>query len=75
MNWIAHIIRMPDDNVVKKVLKFQVRGIRKHRIPRLRWADSLESDFGIIDDKTWRTKMNEKSLWRKLGRKALAHEG
>ncbi|GFU26399.1 hypothetical protein TNCV_2507171 [Trichonephila clavipes] len=70
MNWIAHTIRMPDDNVVKKMLKFKVNGIRKHRGPRLRWTDSVESDFGIKNEKTWRTKVNDRSLWRKLQGKA-----
>ncbi|GFX74139.1 hypothetical protein TNCV_491031 [Trichonephila clavipes] len=44
---------MPDDNVVKKVLEF---GIRRRGRPRLRWTDSVESDFGILSEKTWRTK-------------------
>ncbi|GFV40423.1 hypothetical protein TNCV_2535911 [Trichonephila clavipes] len=73
MNWMVHIIRTSDDS--KKVLQFKVTGNRKHGRPMLRWADSVESDFGIINEKTWRTKVNERSLWRKLQRKALAHEG
>ncbi|GFW99460.1 hypothetical protein TNCV_3416931 [Trichonephila clavipes] len=82
MNWMAHIIRIPDDDVVKKVDKIQeiyvkkilqlkVTGIRKRRRPRLRWTDSVESDFTTINEKTWRTKVNERSLWRRLQRKGL----
>ncbi|GFV06710.1 hypothetical protein TNCV_1611231 [Trichonephila clavipes] len=41
MNWITHMIRMPDDNVVQKELQFKVTGIRKHVRSRLRWEDSL----------------------------------
>ncbi|GFS47308.1 hypothetical protein TNCV_4862701 [Trichonephila clavipes] len=40
---MAHIIRMLDGNVVKKLLQFKVTGIRKRGRPRLRWADSVES--------------------------------
>ncbi|GFV29500.1 hypothetical protein TNCV_2728811 [Trichonephila clavipes] len=47
---------MPDHNVVKKAPQFKVLGIRKRGRPRLRWADSVESDFEIINEKTWRTK-------------------
>ncbi|GFX62644.1 hypothetical protein TNCV_4868041 [Trichonephila clavipes] len=36
MNWMSHIIGIPDDNVVKKVPQFNVSGIRKRRRPRLR---------------------------------------
>ncbi|GFX68605.1 hypothetical protein TNCV_1800181 [Trichonephila clavipes] len=75
MNWIAHIIRMPDDHVVKKVLQFKVTGIRKLGRPKLRWADSVESDFGIINEKTLRTKVNKRLLWRNLQRKAPAPRG
>ncbi|GFX83462.1 hypothetical protein TNCV_324111 [Trichonephila clavipes] len=37
MNWIALIIRIPDDNVVKKVLQFKVTWIGKCGRPRLKW--------------------------------------
>ncbi|GFU87239.1 hypothetical protein TNCV_738161 [Trichonephila clavipes] len=47
MNWMAHVIGMSDDNVVKKVLQFKLTGILKCGRPRLRWADSVESVFGI----------------------------
>ncbi|GFV70759.1 uncharacterized protein TNCV_2023231 [Trichonephila clavipes] len=53
---MAPIIRMPDDNVVKKVLQFNVTRIRMRGRPRLLWTGSVESDFGIINEKTWRTK-------------------
>ncbi|GFU34298.1 hypothetical protein TNCV_697801 [Trichonephila clavipes] len=75
MNWMAHIIRMPVDKVVKKILQFKVAGIWKCGRPRLTWKDSVESDFGITGEITWKTKANKKSLWRKLQRKALADEG
>ncbi|GFX03646.1 hypothetical protein TNCV_2112181 [Trichonephila clavipes] len=57
MNWMVHIIRMPDDYVVKKVLQFKFAGIQKRGRPRMRWTDSVESDLGIINEKTWRTKV------------------
>ncbi|GFV74794.1 hypothetical protein TNCV_1040321 [Trichonephila clavipes] len=56
------VIRMLDDNVVKKVLQFKVTGIRKRGKPRLRWVDSEESDFGIKSEKTLR------ALWKNLQR-------
>ncbi|GFW97633.1 hypothetical protein TNCV_685031 [Trichonephila clavipes] len=55
---MAHRIRMPDDNVVKKVQQLKVAGIRRRGSSRLRWVDSMESVFGIINEKTWRTKVN-----------------
>ncbi|GFU84972.1 hypothetical protein TNCV_3896991 [Trichonephila clavipes] len=76
MNWIVHIIRMPDDNVVKKILQFKVTGSRKRGKPRMRWTDPVESEFKIISEKTWRKKVNEgESLWRKLQRKTLVYKG
>ncbi|GFV56054.1 hypothetical protein TNCV_2266401 [Trichonephila clavipes] len=57
MNWMAHIIRTPDDTVVKKALQFKVIGIRKRARPRLRWAG-----FGIMNEKTWRTKTQETKI-------------
>ncbi|GFT97597.1 hypothetical protein TNCV_1034351 [Trichonephila clavipes] len=47
---------MSDNNVVGKILQFKVTGIRKRGRLSLRWADSVELDFGIINEKTWRTK-------------------
>ncbi|GFX73970.1 hypothetical protein TNCV_2954551 [Trichonephila clavipes] len=61
---MVHIIRMPDDNVVKKVLQFKVTGIRKGGRPRLRWVDSVQSEFGIINEKTWRTKVTKSINFR-----------
>ncbi|GFV63925.1 hypothetical protein TNCV_3787981 [Trichonephila clavipes] len=57
---MAHIIRMPDDHVVQKILQFKVTGIRKRGCPRLRWEDSVELDIGIITEKSWRTKERKK---------------
>ncbi|GFU28022.1 hypothetical protein TNCV_3153501 [Trichonephila clavipes] len=51
---------MPGDNVVKKVLWFKVTGVRKCGRPRLRWADSVESDLGIMNKRTWKTKVNKR---------------
>ncbi|GFW97779.1 hypothetical protein TNCV_1425421 [Trichonephila clavipes] len=47
---MTHVIRMPDDNVVKKILQFKVNGIRKRGRPRRRGTDSMESDFNRYDD-------------------------
>ncbi|GFV86320.1 hypothetical protein TNCV_2093591 [Trichonephila clavipes] len=70
MSWIAHIIRMPDDYVVKKIQQFKVTGIQKRGRPRLRWTDTVESDFGIINEKTWRTKRHymKRSTWLPIQR-------
>ncbi|GFX36486.1 hypothetical protein TNCV_1254591 [Trichonephila clavipes] len=48
MNWTAHIIRMPDDDVVKKVLQFKVTGIRKCRRPRLLHAEIVEVEIEVV---------------------------
>ncbi|GFT79375.1 hypothetical protein TNCV_603981 [Trichonephila clavipes] len=58
-------------NDVKKILQFKVPGIWKRGRSRLRWTDSVELDFRIINEKTWRRRM---LLWKKLQWKALAHE-
>ncbi|GFU50058.1 hypothetical protein TNCV_4934041 [Trichonephila clavipes] len=55
MNWMAHVTRMQDDNTIKKVLLCRPTGIRR---PRLRWADSMDSDFLVIDEKNWKSKIN-----------------
>ncbi|GFW46186.1 hypothetical protein TNCV_4210651 [Trichonephila clavipes] len=67
----GHTIQTPDANAVKNILQLKVTGIRKRGRLRLRWTNSVELDFEIINEKSWRTKLNEKSLWRKLQRKAL----
>ncbi|GFS83575.1 hypothetical protein TNCV_1657881 [Trichonephila clavipes] len=61
-----------DCNVVAFIVfeEFKVTGIRKRGRPRLRWTDSMEP--GFINEKTWRMKVNARSLWR-LQRKELAH--
>ncbi|GFW48309.1 uncharacterized transposon-derived protein F52C9.6 [Trichonephila clavipes] len=70
-NWRAHIIRMPD----RKILQIKVTGIRKRGRPMLRWTYSVDSDLKIINEKAWKTKVNERSQRKKIQRKSLAHEG
>lgn len=75
MNWMAHLMQMLEDNIIKQVLKFKATGIQMWRRLHLKQADSLELDFLSIDAKNWRLKINRELSWKNLQKKALGHTG
>ena len=75
MKWAAHIIRMNEENPVRRVFSAKPHTTRKRGRPKQRWIDSVETDFSIIRVKNWKTQAKNRQSWRNLLQKALAHPG
>ena len=75
MNWASHIARMDERDPVKKIFAARPFTSRKRGRPKLRWLDSVDSDFRVIGARDWQTRSRNRQSWRNLQRKAMAHPG
>ena len=53
--WVGHIIRMEDERIPKKVLKWKLHNTRPVGKPRTRWEDVFQRDISqIVQIRGWR---------------------
>uniref|UniRef100_A0A1B6GU18 Endonuclease-reverse transcriptase n=1 Tax=Cuerna arida TaxID=1464854 RepID=A0A1B6GU18_9HEMI len=64
LRWLGHLIRMPDERVVKKVWEGRFYNQRKRGRPRLRWQDGVEMDLATMGVRGWRRRAIVREDWR-----------
>ena len=52
--WTGHIMRMPEENPVKKLTLLE--GSRRAGRPKLRWLGGGQEDLRILDIRGWRRR-------------------
>ena len=48
LRWTGHIMRMPEENPVKKLTLLRPEGSRRAGRPKLRWLDGVEEDLRTL---------------------------
>ena len=75
LGWAAHVIRMTDERIPKKVLNGTFYNTRPVGRPRTRWADVVQRDaIQLLGIRGWRRAEN-RNEWRQLLREAKARKG
>ena len=74
LRWTGHIMRMPEENTVKKLTLPRTEGSRRAGRPKLRWCDGVEDlrTFGI---RGWRRRALDRDRWKKFLTAARAQNG
>ena len=75
LRWAERVIRMGEQNPVRKVLVAVVEGRRQRGRPKLRWEDGVRDDAMKLVERNWGNAAKDRDNWRKLQRKALAQNG
>jgi hypothetical protein len=75
LRWAGHVIRLEEQSPARRVLVEVVEGKRQRGRPKLRWEDGVMDDARKLGEKNWRNAARNKDGWRKLLKKALAHNG
>lgn len=65
LGWYGHVLRRPEDHLVRKALMMQVPGTRPRGRPKLRWQDKINADLRSLglreedtsDRQTWKSKI------------------
>ena len=69
----AHIIRLEEQRIPKKVLDGNFHTVRPVGKPRTRWTDVVQRDARqLLGIRRWRSKAANRDEWRRLVREAKA---
>jgi hypothetical protein len=71
--WAGHLVRMSDDRTVKKVCLGKPDGRRKLVRPKLRWLDCIKNELKYMGVKSWRKKVEDRSVWAIILKEALVN--
>jgi hypothetical protein len=75
LGWSGHVVRMEEDQMVKRRFEGQPGGRRKTGRPRKRWLDDAEEDLRLMKVKRWRIRTTERTVWARIIREAKALHG
>jgi hypothetical protein len=67
-NWLGHIERMAEDNILQKVKRWKPLSKRPIGRPKIRWEDDVLEDIKSINISNWK-KVTQKEI---VGRKWLS---
>jgi hypothetical protein len=56
LRWTGHIMRMLEENPVKKLTLLRREGSRRTGRPKLRWLDGVEKDLRSLGIRGWRRR-------------------
>ena len=56
MEWIAHVVRVDQGRVIKKIFESKQEGSRIRGRPRLRWLEDAEKGLREMKVKRWGQK-------------------
>jgi hypothetical protein len=71
LEWAGNLVRMCDDETVKKVFMEKPEGRRKTERPKLRWLDRIEKWSPSKGVKRRREKAEDRSVWYIILKEAL----
>ena len=75
LRWTGHIMRMPEENPVKKLTSLRPEGSRRAGIPKLRWLDGVEEDLRNLGIRGWRRRALDRDRWKEVLTAARAQNG
>ena len=64
LRWFGHVLRKDDDNWTKKVMTYEVNGVRGRGRPKIAWSDVVEKDMRDVGLK--RSDAADRARWRRL---------
>jgi len=66
LNWLGHVVRIAEDNTVKKIIRW--KPMSKIPIGRLktRWEDDVLEDIKSINISNWKKVAQIRDSWKKI---------
>jgi hypothetical protein len=70
LHWFAHVQRMEENRIPKRVLYMNLGTTRLRGRPRSRWQDEVREDGRIVGGEGWQEKVHDREERKKLLRTA-----
>jgi len=66
LNWLGHVERMAEDNIVQKIERWKPMSKRPIGRPKARWKDGVLEDIKSIDISNWKKIAQNRDSWKKV---------
>jgi hypothetical protein len=66
LNWLGHVERMAEDNIVQKTKRWKFMSKRPIGRPKIRWEDDVLEDIKSINVRNWKKLAQNKDNWQKV---------
>ena len=66
LNWLGHVERIAEDNIVQKVNRWKPMSKRPTGRPKTRWEDNVLEDIKSINISNWKKVAQNRDSWEKV---------
>ena len=66
LNWLGHVERMAEDNIVQKIKRWKPMSKRPIGRPKTRWENDVLEDIKGINICNWKKVVQNSDSWKKV---------
>jgi len=66
LNWLGHVERMAQDNIVQKIKRWKPMSKGPTGRPKTHWKDDVLEDIKSINIRNWKKVAQNRDSWRKV---------
>ena len=66
LNWLGHVERMAEDNIVPKIKRWKPVSKRQIGRPKTRWEGDVLEDIKSINISNWKKVAQNRDSWKKV---------
>jgi len=70
LNWLGHIERMAEDNIVQRIKRCKPMSKRPIGRPKTRWEDDVLEDIKNMIVRNWKKVAENRDSWKKVVKQA-----
>ena len=75
LNWLGHVERMAEDNIVQKINRWKPMSKRPIGRPKTRWEDDVLENIKSINISNWKKVAQNRDSWKKCLSKPEPYTG
>jgi hypothetical protein len=64
LNWLGHVERMTEDNIVQKIKRCKPMSKRPIGRPKTRWEDDVLEDVKSMNVLNWKNLVQNRDSWK-----------
>jgi len=66
LNWLGHVERMAEDNIVQRIKRWKPMSKRPIGRPKTRWEDDVLKDIKNVNVRNWKKVAQNRDSWKKV---------
>ena len=70
LNWLGHVERMAEDNIVQRIKRWKPVSKRPIGRPKTCWEDDILEDIKNMNVRNWKKVAQNRNSWKKVAKQA-----